>query len=290
MPHGYSAYLTKLGKSSRTVDDYAAVVVQFFSHIDSQQSGEELELFEIRSRHIRAFLDKKREQDNNELTTINKNLTILKNFFNFLWEDGQIPIDPAGKMKHQKTQVTSEITLNYEMLLEILPGVMHNNSYSENRKIIYILALYGFRVKDFHILKKDVIDKGDSVMIFPISHEPMELIGKQAEIFINVFNDSLFNNSPYVFTKKRKNDNTLVPIEVMGIYKHLSDIKEDFKFPMNINTNIIRHLYANYLYREKGYTFERIATILGIENYSAALLVKESERRIKNNEETLEMS
>lgn len=288
MPHGYSEYLNKKGKSIRTVDDYIAVVNQFFAYIDSQCGP--LELFEIHSKHIKRFLETKRERDKNELTTINKNLTILKNFFNYLWETNQISNDPTSKIKHKKIEVTKAITISYEMLLDILPDVIHNPAYTEQRKIIFILALHGFRIQDYHILKKDIIDRGESVMIFPKIHEPIELFGIESEIFIRVFNESLFDNSPYVFTTKRKNDDTLVPIEVMGIYKHLSEISKDHQLPMTLNTNIIRHLYANYLYHQKDYTFEKIATTLGIENNSAALLVKESERRIKKEDETLETS
>jgi site-specific recombinase XerD len=273
----------------RTVEDYISLAEQFLAYLDATNKEDTLELNEIQTRHVREFLIKKRKQDKNELSTINKNLTILKKFFNFLWESKQIAIDPTTKLKHKKIKDESSILLPYEMLLDILPGVIKNNSYSNLKKIIYILALHGFRVQDYHILKKEIIDKTESVMIFPKTHEPIELYGVHADIFIAVYNDSLFNSSPYVFTTKRKKEDKYVPIEVMGIYKHLSDIKEDYNLPVNLNTNSIRHSYAFYLYFTKGYTFERIADILGIENYSAALLVRESEKRMKKANERLEI-
>lgn len=289
MPFGYRNYLKRNGKSDRTIEDYISVVSQFFYYLD-KNTKEQLEVFEIQGRHIRAFLEKKRKQDKNEINTINKNITILKNFFNYLWESNQIPIDPAGKIKHLKVQTNKRLALKYEMLQEILPDIINNKLYSDLRKIIFILAMYGFRVQDYHILKKEVIDKGESVMIFPKIHEPVELYGKEAEIFLSVYYQSLFTSSKYVFTTKRHKDDSLVPIEVMGVYKHLSEIAKDYNLPTKLNTNVIRHAYAYYLYHNKNLTFERIATILGIEDYSAALLVRESERRIKNANETLEIS
>lgn len=275
--------------SERTIGDYISLVEQFFGYLDSTHKEEPLELYEIQTRHIREFLLKKLKQDNNELSTINKNLTILKKFFNFLWESNQIPIDPTTKIKHKKINDEKSLIIPYEILLDILPQVINNKKYSNLKKIIYLLALHGFRIKDFHIFKKDVIDKGDSVVIFPKTHEPVELFSTHADIFMAVYNESLFIDSPYVFTTKRNKEKKYVPIEVMGIYKHLSEIKQDFNLPVNLNTNNIRHSYAYFLYHAKGYSFERIAEVLGIENYSAALLVKESEKRYKKFNETLEI-
>lgn len=275
--------------SERTIEDYVSLVEQFFSYIDSLHKNDELELFEIQTRHIRDFLTKKQKEDKNELSTVNKNLTILKKFFNYLWEIDKIPVDPAGKIKHKKVNEVKSAIVPYEILLEILPKVIQNKEYSNLKKVIYILALHGFRIQDYHIYKKDIIVKQDSVTIFPKLHEPVELFSVEADLFVSVYHDSMFIDSPYVFNTKRKKEQKYVPIEVMGIYKHLSEIKEDYNIPLNLNTNNIRHAYAFYLYHTKAYSFERIADVLGIENYSAALLVRESEKRIQNAHETLEI-
>ncbi|GLO68289.1 MULTISPECIES: tyrosine-type recombinase/integrase [Oceanobacillus] len=290
MPFGYKKYLVEKGKSIRTVDDYISLIEQFIAHLDYVYKKDPLEVFEIQNKHIRIFLDKKRYIDKIELSTLNKNITILKSFFNYLWKTQQIPVDPASKLEHAKYSINKPISLRYEMLLEILPSIITNNYYTELKKIIFIFVMHGFRIQDFQILKKDVIDNGDSILIFPKYHEAIELYGQELDIFIKVFNDALFHESDYVFVTKRHDDKKLVPIEIMGIHKHLKEIQEDYRIPTKLNTNTIRHSYAYYLYHEKDFTFENIATIFGIENSSAALLVKESERRIEKGSETLEIN
>lgn len=279
MPFGYKKYLLKQGKSERTILDYISVIEQFFAHLDRRPDHEKLEVFEIQTRHIKDFLDDKYKQGNIERTTLNKNISILKSFFNHLWESKQIPIDPTTKIKHSKYKIEKKILLNYRMLLEILPSVLANRSYSDLKKAVYTLAIKGFRIQDFHILKKDVIHKKRSVLIFPKTHEPVELFGQEYEVFITVYNQSLFNESEYIFVTKRRDNGELVPIEIMGIHKHLMDIQRDYRLPQKLNTNLIRHVYAHYLYHEMNNTIERVAEIYGIENTSAALLIKESGRR-----------
>ncbi|MGM0878955.1 MAG: hypothetical protein ACQEWV_30950 [Bacillota bacterium] len=165
------------------------------------------------------------------------------------------------------------------MLLEIIPRVLNNPDYSLLRKVIFILAMKGLRNSEFQIHKDNVIDHGDKVEILFKKHS-MILEGKEGELFLRNYFESHFNGSDYVFITK-KHDESIVPIEIMSVYTHLNAITEDFNFPSKITLNTIRHAYAYYLYTKKSYAIQQIANKLGIENNSAANLVKISIDRYK---------
>ncbi|WP_337019974.1 hypothetical protein [Oceanobacillus massiliensis] len=230
----------------------------------------------------------------------------MKGFFDYLWSVGKVQVDPAAKIRRFKEEPEKPNFITYEMLLEALPPILHNPDYSTLRKTIYILALKGIRFSDYVLPKGNVIDKGETVDIY-LKKRVITLEGIEAEIFLTHFLDAQFNSSDYVFiTKKRTRnsensnldikgegkDNTsaeIVPVEVMSIYTHLNAISEDYNFPAKISLNLIRHAYANYLYTKQKMVIEEIAMHLGIENESAANLVRISQNRYLIGKELLEI-
>jgi len=284
MPYGYKKYLEYQQKSKETVKDYLKTVNMFFRFIDNKY-GNNYEMYKVATSDVREFLKNKLD-DGNSKTTVNKHLTILKNFFDYLWKIEKVPIDPIAKLKHFKHQTERPNLITYEALLKLLPDVLKNVNYTNLRKSIYILAIYGLNISDFHFKKGDVLDKGDSVEIILKNRPPIELNERRAEIFLSYYNESIFNGTDYVFVTK-KMDQTFVPIEVMSVHYHLNEISEDYSLPSKLSPNVIRHSFTYYLFMEKRMTVEQVADIFGIENKSAATLVKESQRRNKSGKDLL---
>lgn len=275
MYFGYRTYLEKKGRSEQTIRGYMTTLDMFFAFLDKLY-GKQKEVYEINPSDIKDFL-KDRLQEGNEIKTINKHLSILKNFFDYLWRKEKISYDPTVKIKRYKVTDNKANILTYERLLDTLPRILNNNEYTSMRKSIYILALKGLKSSDFHFLKRDVIDRGSSVEII-LKKKDVYLHGEDAEIFLNYFFEAQFNGSEYVFTSKRHNG-SIVPIENMSIHTHLKVISEEYDFPTKMTLNDTRESYAFYLYTRKRINVEDIAEILGIEVDSAANLVKLSIER-----------
>ncbi|WP_209124367.1 site-specific integrase [Alkalihalobacillus sp. BA299] len=279
MPYGYSDFLLEKNKSPETIDSYVKEVNYFFAFLDFKHKRK-IELYEITTKDIKDYLEDKKSKGS-KTVTINKYITILKNFFDFLWTINKIPFDPSSKIKRIKEEEKYNQELTYQTLLDTLPKVLNNREYSPFRKVIYILALYGLRASEFQILKDNVsVQPIEVEVVIKTKKRKIALNGEEAEYFMEYYyNESMFNLSNYVFVTNKHNEDT-VPVEGMTIYTHLRTISEDYDLPKLV-LNDIRHAYAHYLYREKQYTIEDIATEFGIEENSAALLVDSSMDRIE---------
>lgn len=278
MPFGYSKYLEDKSKSHETINSYVKEINYFFSFLDFKYSKQK-ELFEITSRDIKDYLEDKRKKGS-KTVTINKHITILKSFFDYLWTINKVPIDPCEKIKRIKEIDIINQKLNYKLLLETLPQVLERQDYSALKKVIYILSLYGIRASEFQIEKENVvIDPINTYVKIKTKKRNIKLTNQYAEYFMEYFyNESMFNLSKYVFITNKHND-TVVPVEAMTIYSNLRIIAEDFSLP-GLKLNDIRHAYAYYLYCDKKLTIEQVAEELGIEEQSAALLIEASLQRI----------
>jgi site-specific recombinase XerD len=279
MPYGYSEYLFEKSKSPETIDSYEKEVNYFFAFLDFKYERKK-ELYEITTKDIKDYLEDKKAKGS-KTVTINKYITILKSFFDYLWMINKISIDPTTKLKRIKENETHNQDLTYHELLDTLPKVLNNTDYSPLRKVLYILALTGFRASEYQILKDNVIiDTADGEVIIKTKKRQIVLVDQEAEYFMEYYyNESMFNLSNYVFVTNKHNEET-VPVEGMTIYFHLRAISEEYNLPKLV-LNDIRHAYAHYLYTENQFTIEDIAKEFGIEENSAALLVDASIDRIE---------
>lgn len=279
MPFGYSDFLLEKSKSPETIDSYVKEVNYFFAFLDFKYKRKK-ELYEITSKDIRDYLEDKKIKGSKPVT-INKYITILKSFFDYLWTINKIPVDPSSKIKRIKEKEIYNQDLTYQTLLDITLNVLNNRDYSAFRKVIFTLALAGFRASEFQILKENVSINTLEVEV-TIKTKKRKLVLKElkAEFFMEYYyHESMFNLSDYVFVTNKHNEES-VPVEGMTIYTHLRSISEDYNLPKLV-LNDIRHAYAHYLYKEKQFTIEDIATEFGIEENSAALLVDASITRIE---------
>ncbi|MDO6657401.1 site-specific integrase [Anaerobacillus sp. 1_MG-2023] len=270
MPYGYTSYMEREGYSTETITSYVKTVRAFFSYIDMKYEKSK-EVFEITPKDIKTFIDSCLSDGHSKMTC-NKYLSILKSFFDYLWQKDKIAADPTVKIKRYVLEDTKKTEITYQQLLDILPDILSNPTYSSLRKAIYVLTLKGLRHSEFQFIKENVIDMGDSVTIKLKKHE-INLTHDAAETFMSYYFESQFNGTPYVFITK-KHDSSLVPIEVMSLYTHINAISKDYGLPTKLNLNMIRHAYAYYLYKVQRHTIENISTILGIKPASAAQLVK----------------
>lgn len=271
VPYGFIKHLEDKGYSQKTLIGYQRTLSIFFGYLNKKYK-KALEPFQISSGDIKEFLQY-RIDEGTTLNTVNKDLSILKTFFNYLWEIDKVPVDYAVKIPRFKDENKKGSFINFSILLDIRDKVLKNTEYSAFIKSIYILGMYGLRSSEFHFKKEDVILNSDDSVTIHLSNRSITLEGEYASIFLEHFDQSLFQSSEFVFTSKKHTD-TYVAIEVMTLLLQMRKISHDYKLPIRLTLNSMRLAYAHYLYNDEHYSIQDIASLLGIQESSAATLTK----------------
>ncbi|NRD81113.1 site-specific integrase [Bacillus sp. BRMEA1] len=274
----FDEYLKSNKFSEETIETYVKTINMFNAFL-KEQYARTIEAVEVRPSDIKGFLESKKE-NGNSVQTINKHLGILKKYFDYLWQIDIVKVDPAVKIKNLKKEKVTPKDLNYEFLLGIKPKVLANPSYKVLTKVIFILAMRGFRVSEFHFKKSDVIDLGNKFIIETKRStsnlkRTIELEGIEADIFAAHFIDSQFHTSDYVFTTKKHDTGLLGPITSEILSSQLCMIRDAYDLPKPFPLSEFRMLYTKHLRTKKHYSVDKLAVELGIEKTWAGVLAKE---------------
>lgn len=278
MPIHFGEYLKSNQYTEETIESYLKTLHMFNSYLKCKYK-QTIEAAEIQPSDIKGFLNTKLENGNSVLT-INKHLGILKKYFDYLWQKDIVKVDPAVKIKRIKSEKNIPKQVSYEQLLEIKPKVLANPSYKLITKVIYILAMRGLKVSEFHFKKSDVTDLGNKIIIETKRKSSnlkrtVVLEGLEAELLAAHYIDSQFTTSEYVFTTKRQDTGLLEPITSEMLSNNICMIRDDYELPKPFPLSEFRMLYTNYLRMNKRYSVEQLADELGIEKSWAGVLVKE---------------
>ncbi|MEK3992641.1 tyrosine-type recombinase/integrase [Robertmurraya sp. FSL R5-0851] len=273
MPYGFIRSIEQKGYSDETIKSYERVVSQFFVFI-KQLYPDSKEPHEINPLDIKQYLDGQIDNDKS-ISTVNKELAIIKTMFHYFWENNIVPIDPTVKIKRYAVKEKPVVEISYKVISSLVDKVLSNSDYSKLRKALFILAAKGLKTADFRFKKKDVIDHTfkDQVDI-KLKNRKITLLDKEASYFLEYYYETLFNDSEYVFTTKPHGSDIGGPIEVMSILNHLRYISQDFlsdKKPLNLL--VIRRAIAYDLYMKK-LPIQQIAKELGIEEMTTSNFVK----------------
>ncbi|WP_026801319.1 tyrosine-type recombinase/integrase [Pontibacillus halophilus] len=269
MPNGYSIYLREEKKRSEiTIDEHVRQIQYFLNYIDSKYRYEKVkELYEISVKDIKDYIALKSEKGLKS-KTINKILAILKSYFDYLEREGIIGVDPAAKLKYKPLEPVKR-EFNYERLLEVFDSILDNPHYSLLRKCVFIFAIKGIRINDLHFTKDDVKIYNHSATIVTGQHKQrtIHLIGKEYEVFMEFYNNKLFESSEYVFTSRSSKSDELTPIDKVTVYINLKAISEDHDLEY-FSLNDIRLAYCHYLYYKEHVSIKEIASIMGVSSES----------------------
>ncbi|WP_041580467.1 tyrosine-type recombinase/integrase [Bacillus sp. 1NLA3E] len=273
MPYGFIKHIENRGYSSETVKSYQRVCEQFFLFIKNTYLANK-EPFQISPTDIKNYLEEQLDKEKS-ISTINKELAILKTLFNFLWEIDKVPVDPAVKLKRFKNTDDLKIEVPYQQILEILNKTFHNQSYSPLRKAIFLLATKGLKTADFRFKKDDVLIAENKVEI-KLKNRTIYLEEEEATYFKSYFDETMLNGSEYVFVTKQHGEETGGPVQVMSILHHLRTISKDYlqEGAQALTLISIRRALAYYLYASKD-PIQMIAKELGIEEISASNYLKQ---------------
>lgn len=274
MPYGFIKHIENNHYRLETIRSYEKILKQFFSYLSYEYQAIK-EPYQISSSDIKNYLTSQHEKGKS-LSTINKELAILKTFFHYLWEINKVSVDPAVKIKRYKVKPTRQIEVSYEQITDCLQKTLHNNRYSPLRKVIFLLAAKGLKTADFRFKKDDVtIDRKHTQVEILLSTRIIYLSGEEAECFIDYFEEIKSQQSEYVFVTKSQHDDALAPVQVMSILNHLRAVSFEYlpKKAQALTLISIRRALMHYLYAKK-YPIQKIAQQLGIEERSVSNYLK----------------
>ena len=276
MPYGFTEYLESNEFSSETISDYIQVIQQLFSYIDANYKSE-LEVYEIGTKHLYGFLNNKKESCS--VSTVNKIISILKHFFDYLWQNQYIPIDPMSKVKRLK-YVDKPIPFVYESLLEAKMNILRDNEFNLKTKALYVLSLKGITLSELKFTKNDVFLMNNGEIFINVigrsGHHKRTIVlnGVDAEVFYEFFQESLFIPVDYVFSRKiaidrMKNKEQFKGVEYDVIHHNyiiekIKRIRTIYPSLQGFTLTAARTSYIIYLYGQKRLSIEQIAYLFGM--------------------------
>lgn len=198
----------------------------------------------INKNDIRRYIEYLYDIDDKR-TTINRKISVLRTFYNFLYREKIIKKNPMDSIISAKTKRRLPDFLKIEEMQSLIDRLNEENILDIRNKLI-VLLLYssGFRVSELINLKiKDihkeqqfakVFGKGKKERIVPINKEAISLLKK----YLN----KRTYKSEYILVSN--NGNKLYPRDVRRILKKMIKKISIYK---NITPHTIRHSFASHL-------------------------------------------
>lgn len=265
------------GISEKTLVLEEAYISLFLSFIDSHYE-KNVELHEIRPADVTMFLDLQSES-NSDHTLIRK-ISVLRNWFDFLWRMNKIPIDYMVKFKyHRVLEPTGlKIDFSYHQLLERKEKVL-NSSISLNAKVVFLLTMRGLRVRDIMSLIIDQMseDEEEISLVFNENLDQEFHVSFTEPEDIHVFTDakvqSIFRGVPYLLSTKVVGEDSYAQFTENALHTAFVRLQEVLGLP--VTAEKIRKSYLTYLVEEKKYTVDDLVQYLGF-RWESAVAVKKS--------------
>ena len=263
----YSQYLiSEKNLSSNTVKNYLIDLNQFLSN-NFSHSQIDIE--------FEAFISKLRK-NNLSLSSINRKVSVIKNFFKFLQSEkiiDQIILDKFESLKNSK-KIPKAITKS--QIDEIFNSL--NNSKSRNSKVytmvLRLMFLSGLRVSEALNLRWSDLNINDfSLNIYGKG-------SKERKVYLTQdFSKQLFHlksDSIFIFHIKNK------PISTRTINKFLNDSFKNGIINKSLSSHIFRHSFATTML-ENNADIRHIQKLLGHSSISTTEIYTKVAKSLKKN-------
>lgn len=282
MPYGYEQYRLQNGISPNTVVHEVQLIRSLFAFL-TRHYNKSIEPHEIRPADIQVFLQEQRDTGIKD-STLNRKIIFIRQWFDYMWRIGRIPIDFMPKFKFsEKLDLTpSDIHLDYGKLLAKKEAVLETDQLSLNAKILYILYLRGLRLRDMASIDINFFEEKGHKLTLSFEKKDgymsrIDFTGKEITILLEGIERAIFRGTPFLLSSKVNNEYTMFQ---MGSLSDYTEALASFVgIPMR--SGDIRFAYVHYLYSEEQKNLEEIQEILGVSLDSASRILKDSLQRLK---------
>lgn len=249
----------KLGNA--TIESYRLDINNFTKYVSKDLTKVKKEDIISYISHIKKALNTK---------SINRHISSLKGFYNFLLEENIIKENPLENITAIKITKNLPKYLTIEEINTLLNFPLQTSFDYRNKAMLEVMYATGLRVSELVTLEYSNIDlynalirvkgKGKKDRIIPI--------GETASYYLKLYTENHRNN-----LLKKQNYNELFlnnhgkPITRHGFNFILSNIKEKTGITKELTPHVLRHSFATHLL-EGGADLRSIQEMLGHENIS----------------------
>lgn len=264
------------GISEKTVNLEETYISLFHAFINSQYKRY-VEYHEIRPLDVRNFLD--HESEKNSDHTIMRKITILNNWFDFLWREKKIPIDYMTKFKYHRKLVRTPLRedIEYEVLLEKKSFIL-NSDASLTSKVVFILLMRGLRAIEIQNLVLDnLIENNQEIVLYVNQDTDKEFKvlfsdPQEVHLLLEAHNQAIFRGVTTLLSTKKLGETHYSAFAINSLQSMLTSLEKRVGLP--IKSESIRKSYMVYLVKVKKYSIEQLATKFGLRPETAATLKK----------------
>jgi len=212
-----------------------------------------------------------------EVSTVNRHISSLKSFFNYLVDESIIKVSPMEEVSSLKKAKKLPKYLSISEVNKLLNIPLNSEFDYRNKAMLELMYATGLRVSELVSIEYSNIDfensiiringKGKKERIIPLG----EVASYYLKVYLNDYRSKLLKRNTYnqVFL-----NNHGKPITRQGFNYILENIRELTGIEKEITPHILRHSFATHLL-EGGADIRSIQEMLGHENISTTNIYTE---------------
>ena len=212
-----------------------------------------------------------------EVSTVNRHISSLKSFFNYLMDESIIKVSPMEEVSSLKSPKKLPKYLSISEVNKLLNIPLNSEFDYRNKAMLELMYATGLRVSELVSIEYSNIDfensiiringKGKKERIIPLG----EVASYYLKVYLNDYRSKLLKRNTYnqVFL-----NNHGKPITRQGFNYILENIRELTGITKEITPHVLRHSFATHLL-EGGADIRSIQEMLGHENISTTNIYTE---------------
>lgn len=212
-----------------------------------------------------------------EVSTVNRHISSLKSFFNYLVDESIIKVSPMEEVSSLKSPKKLPKYLSISEVNKLLNIPLNSKFDYRNKAMLELMYATGLRVSELVSIEYSNIDfensiiringKGKKERIIPLG----EVASYYLKVYLNDYRSKLLKKNTYnqVFL-----NNHGKPITRQGFNYILENIRELTDIEKEITPHVLRHSFATHLL-EGGADIRSIQEMLGHENISTTNIYTE---------------
>lgn len=212
-----------------------------------------------------------------EVSTVNRHISSLKSFFNYLVDESIIKVSPMEEVSSLKKAKKLPKYLSISEVNKLLNIPLNSEFDYRNKAMLELMYATGLRVSELVSIEYSNIDfensiiringKGKKERIIPLG----EVASYYLKVYLNDYRSKLLKRNTYnqVFL-----NNHGKPITRQGFNYILENIRELTHITKEITPHVLRHSFATHLL-EGGADIRSIQEMLGHENISTTNIYTE---------------